>query len=221
MHNAGNTQKNNSFNFKLKSESEEIYQLIERIQIQNDEEAFKKLIETYKKDIIITAKKFYLSGIETNDIIQELLIEMWNIIKCYDRHKSQNINQFIKACLHKKAISIFKKYTRKKHWAMNESISYNTKVKNDKNYDDDMEIIDIIKDTKYEPENIVIEKEKTKELINNIKKELTDYERKVLLYYINDLSYKQMAHELGKDEKSVDNALIRIKRKIKRICKLV
>ena len=188
------------------------YELINFIN-DNNEEANEIIYEKYKPLIISKAKKMFSccqnSGIELNDLIQEGMLALNYAIETFDDTKETTFYTYALTCIERKLVSEVIKTKRLKHRFLNESISFETQVT------EETSLENILGDNSYNPEKILINYEKNKELINNIRKKLTDFEKQVFDLKINNFNYKEIAEILEKNSKAIDNAIQRIKQKVK------
>ncbi len=149
-------------------------------------------------------------GIDKSDLIQEGLIGLHSAINSYDENKDITFYTYANKCIQSKMISLIVSAKRQKHKALNESISLSDKIK-----ESSLEIEDYLGDNSYNPEYRLFDKEKEIELVTEFSKQLTAFEEEVFMLKISGLNYKEIAKILDKSIKSVDNALNRIKNKLK------
>lgn len=181
---------------------------------ENNEEASNIMYDKYNPLIINTANNLFKYcknlGIEKNDLIQEGLLGLHSAINTYDDNKDITFYTYARKCIESKMISLVVSSKRQKHRVLNESISLN-----DKYSESSLEIEDYLGDNSYNPEYRYLEKENENELINEFRKTLTSFEEEVFMLKINGLNYKEIAEVLDKEMKAVDNALQRIRTKLK------
>jgi len=189
------------------------HELLQYISEKN-EEAANIMFDKYNPLIISTAKKLLKYsqnlGVDINDLIQEGLLGLHAAINSYDENKDNIFYTYAKKCIERKMISLVVGAQRQKHRLLNESISLN-----DNFGSDSIELEDFLGDNSYNPEYCFIEHEKEEELIKSFGKKLTSFEEEVFLLKISGLTYKEIASILDRDIKAVDNALQRIKIKLK------
>lgn len=186
--------------------------------VMNNEEVTDILFEKYRPLIYSIAKKSYNEninlGIDINDLISEGMVGFSIALNTYNEHKDTLFFTYAKKCIESKMISMIVAANRQKHRILNSSISVNA-IEEEFNLDLDK----IIGDKSSNPENIVIDNENVEEFIVNLKKELTDFEQQVFDLKKSGFSYKEIAQVLNISPKQVDNAIQRIKNKIKKILK--
>lgn len=186
------------------------YELIEYIN-EGNEEANNILIKKYEPLIIKIATKMLPycknNGLEKNDLIQEGMIGLSHALDRYQEQKDTLFYTYAKTCIERKIISVVIGSNRNKNKILNESISYD----NEENL-----LLKFMSDTKQTPEEAVVNVAIEEDLVNRINEVLTDLEQQVFTLLINGFKYKEIAEILDKDQKSIDNAIQRIKTKIKR-----
>ena len=150
------------------------------------------------------------NGLDINDLIQEGMIGLNHAVEKYQEMENILFYTYAKTCIERKIISVVIKSNRAKNKILNESISYD---------DDENLLIKFIKSENPGPEEQLINLEIEEALVSKIKTKLTDFEDQVFELLISGFKYKEIASILDKDEKSIDNAIQRIKNKIKNINK--
>ncbi len=182
---------------------------------ESHEEARDILFEKYRPLIVSTANKMHktckYNGLEINDLIQEGFLGLSNAITHYNEQKDTSFYTFAKTCIDRRMISLIVSTKRLKHKILNESLSLEGNI----NDDDSVGLEAFIGDSKTNPENVIIHNEVRKELIQSIKKCLTDFEEQVFELKINNFNYREIAEILDKTPKAIDNALQRIKGKVR------
>lgn len=189
------------------------YELVSMISENNDSTEI--LFEKYRPLIYGVAKKQYKNnqnfGIELSDLIQEGMIGFNDAINTFQDHKDTLFFTYAKKCIETKIISYLVSATRKKHFVLNSSISMDyIDKKNDMNILDRKLASDLL-----DPEQIMIDQEKTKDIIKYLNQELTDFELQTFELKKDGFTYKEIAEILGVSPKKIDNALQRVKNKIK------
>ena len=183
----------------------------------NNEEASEVLFEKYRPLINATANRLYYycknTGLEINDLIQEGMLGLNLAINSFDNEKETSFYTYAKKCIERRIISVIVSSRRLKHKFLNESLSFeiNDEVSQSFIHEKNLE------DNSYNPEEILVNSESFEELIKEVSSHLTEFEIQVFELKLNGFDYKEIAEILDKDTKSIDNALQRIKVKIKRI----
>lgn len=183
----------------------------------NNEEASEVLFEKYRPLINATANRLYYycknTGLEINDLIQEGMLGLNLAINSFDNDKETSFYTYAKKCIERRIISVIISSRRLKHKFLNESLSFeiNDEVSQSFVHEKNLE------DNSYNPEEILVNSESFEELVKEVSSHLTEFEVQVFELKLNGFDYKEIAEILDKDTKSIDNALQRIKLKIKRI----
>ncbi len=172
----------------------------------------------YRPFIINVANKMFKycknNGLEINDLIQEGMLGLNSAITTYKENKENIFFTYAKKCIEGKIISLIISANRQKNRLLNESVSLSDTLN-----EENIELGERIGDNSYNPEYKLFEHENEEEIIKNLKKELTDLEEKVFMLKISGLNYREIAEILDKDAKVIDNALQRIKIKLKKMLK--
>ncbi len=164
------------------------------------------LLEKYKGLVRQKARTMYLIGGETDDLIQEGMIGLFKAIENYDPQKEASFQTFARLCIDRQLYKAISGSNRQKHQPLNTYVSLSQ---------EDTEHLEEL--WMQSPETIVIAKENVDDLEGKIKKCLSPFENQVLELYLLGKDYGQISKTLGKTKKSVDNALQRIKGKV-RLC---
>jgi RNA polymerase sporulation-specific sigma factor len=194
--------------------------IVNRIQ-EGDQPAIDYLLEKYKYLVRSKAKALYLIGGDKDDLIQEGMIGLYKAIRDYRSGKDNSFFNFADLCISRQIYSAIKASNRKKNLPLNTYISLYTPAYGENSDNEEKEeLVDIIYQ-KYlsNPEELVIDKENTSMIEYELVRRLSDLEKKVLNLYMQDLKYVQIAEVLGKEPKTIDNALTRIKTKLNQVLK--
>ena len=193
------------------------YNDYELLSYVNDEEQVELIYKKYKTLIEKNAKKFLkyskYNGLEINDLIQEGYIGLNKAIKSFNDSKETSFFTYAKTLIERNQISTLIGSNRLKHKFLNESIPLDISVGEDDNFD----LTDLIGDNTNNPEMVITDIENINDLIEKIDSKLTDFERQVFHLKISGFDYIEIADLLAKNSKQVDNAIQRIKTKIKNI----
>jgi len=166
---------------------------------QGNKTAESIIIERYTKLVVYFSGIYYIPGNDSDDVIQEGLIGLLEAARNYNNKKNVSFNSFASLCISRKIISAIRSATRTKNSFLNSYIS--------------LEYIDI-PESRLNPEEIVINNENIKLIKEKIEQALSKREKDVLLCFLKNMSYSEIAKKLGGNEKSVDNALSRSRRKL-------
>ena len=172
------------------------------------------ILEKYKGLVRSKAKSMYLLGADGEDLIQEGMIGLFKAVRDYDPGRDASFYTFADLCVSRQMYTAVQASSRKKHMPLNRSVSLNAEGM-DK--DGEGEIRLAVPDARERsPEDMVIDRENLEQLESVIEKELSPLEKQVLDLYLTGMGYAQIARVLGRDGKSTDNALQRIRGKLRK-----
>ena len=175
------------------------------------------IMEKYKNLVRSKAKSMYILGADSEDLIQEGMIGLFKALRDYDSGRDASFSTFADLCVSRQMYTAVQASRRQKHTPLNTYISLYSEGK-ERGDSEDVELIhSLVSKADINPEDLLIDKENVETLARQIEKELSPFENQVLDLYLTGMSYSQIAKVLGKDEKSTDNALSRIKNKVKKI----
>ncbi|ABI69642.1 RNA polymerase sporulation sigma factor SigH [Syntrophomonas wolfei] len=179
-----------------------------------DQFAIEFLMDKYKNFVRAKARSYFLIGADKEDIIQEGMIGLFKAIRDYKMDKLTSFRAFAELCITRQIITAIKTATRQKHIPLNSYVSLNKPI-----YDEESErtLMDILSTTRISnPEEIVISREEFIFIEKKIGEILSSLEWKVLMAYLEGKSYHEIAIDLKRHVKSIDNALQRVKRKLEK-----
>lgn len=172
------------------------------------------LLYKYRNFVRAKARSYFLIGAEREDIIQEGMIGLFKAIRDFRDDKLSSFRAFAELCVTRQIITAIKTATRQKHIPLNSYVSLNKPIYEE---DSDRTLMDVISGTKVaNPEEMVISREEFLDIENKMNNILSDLEWKVLMSYLDGKSYQEIAVELDRHIKSIDNALQRVKRKLEK-----
>lgn len=158
------------------------------------------------------SRAYFLVGGEVEDIMQEGLIGLYEAIQDYSDRKQASFKTFMDICVTRQIMTALKAASRQKHIPLNTYVSLNKPLfqeETDRNFQDTL-ITEKVED----PESLFIDVEKTIEINKEIERSLSEFEYKVLRLYLQGVSYVRIAKVLEKEEKAIDNAIQRIRKKL-------
>ncbi|MCL1975210.1 MAG: RNA polymerase sporulation sigma factor SigH [Firmicutes bacterium] len=177
-------------------------------------EAQEYLINKYKNFVRAKARSYFLIGADKEDIIQEGMIGLYKSIRDFRSDKLSSFRAFAELCITRQIITAIKTATRQKHIPLNSYVSLNKPIYDE---DSDRTLLDVISGTRItDPEELIISREEFDDIENKMGEILSSLEWKVLMYYLEGKSYQEIAGDLKRHVKSIDNALQRVKRKLER-----
>ncbi|MBQ6808644.1 MAG: RNA polymerase sporulation sigma factor SigH [Firmicutes bacterium] len=179
-----------------------------------DDDASEYLINKYKNFVRAKARSYFLIGADKEDIIQEGMIGLYKAIRDFRPDKLSSFRAFAELCITRQIITAIKTATRQKHIPLNSYVSLNKPIYDE---DSDRTLLDVISGTRVtDPEELIISQEEFNDIEAKMGEILSSLEWKVLMYYLEGKSYQEIAVELDRHVKSIDNALQRVKRKLER-----
>ena len=201
----------NSVESFYKCESEE--QIVEEAK-KGDKRAQEFIISKYENFVKAKAKSYFLIGADKEDIYQEGMIGLYKAIRDFNGEKSTSFRAFAELCITRQIITAIKTATRQKHIPLNTYISLNKPVSEEES---DRTLLDIISNIRItDPEELIISQEQKEFIEEEINKVLSDLEIQVLQSYLEGKSYQEIACDLDRHSKSIDNALQRVKKKLEK-----
>lgn len=180
-----------------------------------DDRAFEQLLDRYRSFVRGKASPYFIVGADRDDIIQEGIIGFFKAVRDFRDGQGGTFKTFAEVCVLRQILTAVKNATRKKHSPLNSYVSLNKPLSGEDEASSLGEVLAY--DENRNPEQIVLEKEKAGNLSKKMNEALSDFELLVLSYYIKGYGYTDIADKLGKEAKSVDNALTRVKKKLERI----
>ena len=171
-----------------------------RMAQEGSETAEEILIEKYKGLVKNKAKTYYITGADSEDVVQEGMIGLLGSVYGYDPDEGVRFETFATVCISNRIKSAVRNQLRSKHMPLNGYVDI-----------DDVEISDDMSD----PQTMIIMQERFEDLSESIEKKLTDLEKDVLRLHIGGHNYSSIAEMLSISVKSVDNALQRARKKLK------
>lgn len=179
-----------------------------------DEKAEDFLLKKYKDFVRSKARAYFLVGGDSDDLIQEGMIGLYNAISHYDESKASSFMTYAAICINNKLLSAVSADNRKKNEPLNGYVSLYSVITDDAG--EEASLSDVLPDTdNVNPENIILNEEQEKLARKRLLGKLSSLEKEILSYYLEGMSYSEIAAIIGKTEKSVDNAIQRIRSKMK------
>lgn len=172
------------------------------------------ILDKYKPLVKAKARAYFLIGADREDIIQEGMIGLYKAIRDYQPHKNASFHVFAELCINRQIITAIKAATRQKHIPLNSYVSLNKAVFEEES---EQTYMDLLKDCEiFNPEALFIGQEDRISIERQMGKVLSEFETKVLAFYLQGKSYYEIAKIIQKPEKSIDNALQRVKKKVEK-----
>ncbi len=181
---------------------------------EGDKKAEEYLIQKYQSFVKSKAKSYFLIGADKEDIYQEGMIGLYKAIRDFKSDKLSSFKAFAELCITRQIITAIKTATRQKHIPLNTYVSLNKPIYDEES---DRTLLDILSGVKVtDPEELVISAEEVSHIEHEIGEVLSDLEMEVLMAYLDGKSYQEIACDLDRHSKSIDNALQRVKRKLEK-----
>lgn len=172
------------------------------------------LISKYENFVKSKAKTYFLIGADKEDIYQEGMIGLYKAIRDFKVDRLTSFRAFAEICVTRQIITAIKTATRQKHIPLNTYVSLNKPIYEEES---DRTLLDVIAGIKItDPEELVIGQEQMELIQRQMIKVLSELELEVLHSYLDGKSYQEIACDLDRHAKSIDNALQRVKRKLEK-----
>ena len=188
--------------------------LLAHIRDHEGDEALDYLINKYRNFVRSKARSYFLIGADREDIVQEGMIGFFKAIRDFRVDKLSSFRAFAELCVTRQIITAIKTATRQKHIPLNSYVSLNKPIYDE---DSDRTLLDVLSGARISnPEELVISREEFVDIENKMEEILSDLEWRVLMSYLDGKSYQEIAGDLHRQVKSIDNALQRVKRKLEK-----
>lgn len=174
-------------------------------------EAEEVLVTRYNRMVRTCARPFFLIGGDSEDLTQEGMVGLIKAVREYDPRKDASFRTFAEICIRNRLYSVLRAAARDKHLPLNQSVPLDTPFLDSTPYTTGGNPL-----AQCSPEEFLIDREHTANILSGVRKQLSDFEAKILGYYLDGLSCREIAETVGKPPKSVDNAVQRIRRKVAR-----
>lgn len=184
-----------------------------------DKQVIDFIMDKYKNLVRSKAGSMYILGADKEDLIQEGMIGLYKAVRDYDTGRDASFFTFADLCVSRQMYTAIQAAGRQKHAPLNFYVSLYAGSEGGEasSRKDEGELISsMVSPSERNPEEVLIDKENVELLEQTIEKELSSFEKQVLDLYLTGMKYSQIAKVLGRDDKSTDNALQRIKAKLKK-----
>ena len=181
---------------------------------EGDAVAVEFLLNKYKNFVRSKARSYFLIGADHEDIVQEGMIGLYKAIRDFRPEKLSSFRAFAELCITRQIITAIKTATRQKHIPLNSYVSLNKPLYDEES---DRTLLDVCAEGhSANPEELIISQEDLNGIHQKIDEVLSGLEQEVLTAYLDGKSYQEIADNLGRHVKSIDNALQRVKRKLEK-----
>ena len=167
------------------------------------------LVTRYNRLVRTCARPFFLAGGDSEDLTQEGMVGLITAVREYDAGKEASFRTFAEICIRSRLYSVLRAAARDKQQPLNQSLSLD-----DSHFDSNPLTSGTNNLAQRNPEDFLIDREHTAALLSGVRKQLSEFEAKILGYYLDGLSCREIAKTVGRPPKSVDNAVQRIRRKV-------
>ncbi|MCR4668964.1 MAG: sigma-70 family RNA polymerase sigma factor [Clostridia bacterium] len=183
--------------------------------------AYEYLIAKYRDLAKSKARKYYITGADREDVIQEGMIGIFKAVRDFDTEAETRFSTFVSLCIERQIKSAISGANREKHRILNESISLSQTIDSDaegRDADDSKPLSgeDLIAGKEDDPEEMALVRDAIATVKKAGRREFSGLEAEVFDQMLTGRTYREIAEALGKDPKKVDNAIQRVKKKIRR-----
>lgn len=173
------------------------------------------ICDKYKNLVRSKAKSMYILGGDNEDLIQEGMIGLFKAVRDYDMGRDASFFTFAELCINRQMYTAVQASQRQKHQPLNTYVSLEGAAGGE---GEGNPVAGLFADRpEHNPEELFLDKERMDYLEKAIMEELSEFEKQVFDLYMTGMTYSQIAKVLGRDEKATDNALQRLKSKIKKM----
>lgn len=169
---------------------------------RDSEAAQEQLVRRYTRMVRMMSRPFFLAGADSEDLVQEGMIGLLTAIRQYEPGREASFSSFAGLCIRRRMISAVRSAASQKHQLLTNAVSMQELPQ---------------QSNRPGPEELLLRQEQTGELEEILRDSLSRLEQRVLGYYLDGWSYSQIADALGKSNKTVDNAVQRIRAKATRL----
>ena len=185
-------------------------ELIQKLR-EGDERIMDYILEKYKPLVLRKANAMFLIGGDTDDLIQEGMIGLFKAIRDYRSDRETSFFHFAELCINRQLYSAVEASNRKKHAPLNSYVSFYSEMT-----EEGQPLAEYLESERSDnPEQRIIEQENFEQFLKKVRGSLSKMECAVLDDYLSGLNYQQIAEKMKKSPKAIDNALQRIKSKIR------
>lgn len=177
-----------------------------------DKIAEDQLALRYTRLVKICSRPYFLVGGDGEDLIQEGMLGLLSAIREFDISMNTTFKTYAEVCVKRRIYSAIKGAARKKHEPLNDMVSFEDVLSDESN----SSAVSYGEAYRRSPEEQVLARESVGEIIKTYSRCLSKFEVEILNLYLSGLSYSEIAELCGKTDKSVDNAVQRIRRKLAR-----
>ena len=185
---------------------------------EGEQEVMDYLMDKYKNLVRDKAKSMYILGGDTEDLTQEGMIGLFKAVRDYDFGRDASFSTFATLCISRQMYTAVQASGRKKHMPLNTYVSLSGEAANTDEQKGNVSLESMLQSGQLsDPEKLLIDRENVEYIEQMIQSQLSSFEKQVLDLYLTGMGYTEIAKVLGRDEKSTDNALSRLKSKLRKV----
>ncbi len=181
---------------------------LQRRAVSGDRDAEEQLVKRYTRQVRACARPYFLAGGDSEDLIQEGMLGLISAIREYTPDKAI-FKTYAEVCIRRRLYTAIKTAARNKHTPLNDCVSFESPL-----FDENQTQAGRVQISQRGPEEVVIARERADEIISACSGNLSGMEAEILGLYLKGLSYQEIANEVKRSPKSVDNAVQRIRKKL-------
>lgn len=170
---------------------------------ENDRDAEEELTCRYHRLVRACARPYFLAGGDDEDLLQEGTLGLIKAIREFDRNRDASFFTYAETCIRHRLFTVLRSASSGKHIPLNQAVPLQPSF-----FEENLPFAQV------DPEFLVIDREKTAALLSDARARLSDFEGKILGFYLDGLTCREIAQTVGKAPKSVENAVQRIRRKV-------
>lgn len=175
-----------------------------------DDQAEDQLAVRYSKLVRVCARPYFLAGGDSEDLIQEGMLGLLSAIRKFDPDTGVSFKTYAEQCIRNRLLTAIESASRLKHTPLNDGISFEYLLSEEPGKLHAAQEDSFSRRT----EDQVLAREQREEILAGNAAALSGFEREVLEMYLQGMSYKEIADRVNRPEKSIDNAVQRIRRKL-------
>jgi len=187
---------------------------LHRLAISGNREAEEQLVERYSRLVRACARPYFLAGGDSEDLIQEGMLGLLSALREYSPDGGASFRTYAELCIRRRLYSAIKSAAGSRHAPLNNYVSLES-PSFDGNQIQTESILHAV--FRREPEDLLIDKERSDEILSDFAVHLSGLEAEILGLYLKGLSYREIAQKIEKPLKSVDNAVQRVRKKLAQI----
>lgn len=166
------------------------------------------LVQRYGRMVRACARPLFLAGGDSEDLFQEGMMGLLSAVRSFESGRDASFRTYAEVCICRRLYSAIRAAQGNKHFPLNHSVSFEPPLFDGTNA--------YLFSSEESPEDVIIGREELRERLAALKGQLSEFEAKILPPYLSGLSCGEIAQRVGRPQKSVDNAIQRVRRKVAR-----